>query len=199
MAGCGDDGGNADPTGTGSSSGSGGSGANGPEDPITPAAGGIRRLLRTQYMGSLRVLFGEVAAPAAAPPAALPLAGFDATGAPEITTALLRGAHEQSASEVAAAVVAEPGTRSKDFPMRAADAERRHMTVIAAGTLGPRRLAPTLTGTEIAPWWGRRRWRQRVRHRRRRAESLGLRAHSRRNSHIVSSAARHRRGQGGRC
>src|SRR5262245_60297829 len=115
MVGCGDD----DPAGpnpvggTSSSSGSGGSSATGPDDPVTPAAGGMRRLLKTQYVGSLRVLFGEAAVEVADPPPDLALKGFDAIGAAEITTASSSiERYELSARAVAAAVVADPASRT---------------------------------------------------------------------------------------
>jgi hypothetical protein len=151
MAGCGDDGANPNPAGTSSSSGSGGSGAGGPEDPIQPAAAGIRRLLKPQYLGSLRVLFGEVAVQAADPPADLPLKGFDAIGAAEITLASSSvERYEHSAREVAAAVVADPATRATAFPCEPTTPSDATCLSIAAGTIGRVAWRRTLTGTEIA-------------------------------------------------
>jgi hypothetical protein len=150
MAGCGDDGANPNPAGTTSSSGSGGSGTTGLDDSI-PAAGGIRRLLKTQYLGSLRVLFGEVAVQAADPPGDLALKGFEAIGAAEITTASSSvERYEHSAREVAAAVVADPATRASAFPCEPTTPTDATCLSIAAGTLGRVAWRRTLTGTEIA-------------------------------------------------
>ncbi|MDC0672931.1 DUF1592 domain-containing protein [Nannocystis radixulma] len=73
---------------------------------FAPAPGGLRRLLRHQYVGSIRYLLGDEAAAAAAPPEDYPLHGFDAIGAAEL--ALQASAVEQcesSARAVAAAAV----------------------------------------------------------------------------------------------
>ncbi|WP_170136288.1 DUF1592 domain-containing protein [Nannocystis exedens] len=72
-----------------------------------PVPGGLRRLLRHQYVGSIRYLLGDQAAAAAAPPEDYPLHGFAAIGAAEL--ALQASAIEQcetSARVVATAAVA---------------------------------------------------------------------------------------------
>jgi len=77
---------------------------------FAPAPGGLRRLLRHQYVGSIRYLLGDEAAAAAAPPEDYPLHGFDAIGAAEL--ALQASAIEQceaSAQAVAVAAVAHRG------------------------------------------------------------------------------------------
>ena len=117
IAGCGDDDPPGSSSGTSSSSGTGGSGGVSPDDPITPAAGGVRRLLKQQYIGSLRVLFGEVAVAAAAPPNDQALKGYDAIGAAELTTASSSvETYETSARNVAAAVVADSATLDGILP-----------------------------------------------------------------------------------
>ncbi|MFZ6178826.1 DUF1592 domain-containing protein [Nannocystis pusilla] len=81
-----------------------------PQDPpFEPVPGGLRRLLRHQYVGSIRYLLGDEAAAAAAPPEDYPLHGFDAIGAAEL--ALQASAVEQcetSARAVAMTAVARP-------------------------------------------------------------------------------------------
>ncbi|MDC0723451.1 DUF1592 domain-containing protein [Nannocystis bainbridge] len=80
----------------------------GDEDSFAPVPGGLRRLLRHQYVGSIRYLLGDEAAAAAAPPEDYPLHGFDAIGAAEL--ALQASAIEQceaSARAVALAAVAD--------------------------------------------------------------------------------------------
>src|SRR5690606_37196168 len=51
------------------------------DETFEPGPGGIRRLLRAQYIGSIGHLLGDEAAAAAAPAADYPLHGFDAIGA----------------------------------------------------------------------------------------------------------------------
>lgn len=83
-----------------------GDGGDNQEVAYQPAPGGMRRLLRHQYVGSIRYLLGEQAAAAAVPPEDYPLHGFDAIGAAEL--ALQASAVEQcetSARAVAAAAV----------------------------------------------------------------------------------------------
>ncbi|MBZ5715900.1 DUF1592 domain-containing protein [Nannocystis pusilla] len=78
----------------------------GGDSSFAPAPGGLRRLLRHQYVGSIRYLLGDQAAAAAAPPEDYPLHGFDAIGAAEL--ALQASSVEQcesSARAVAAAAV----------------------------------------------------------------------------------------------
>ncbi len=106
-------------TGANSSTGSG-SGTGGgisPDDPVKPAAGGLRRLMKPQYVGSVRVLFGDVGAAQAVPPQDQALKGYDAVGATELTTSS-NGVdqYEQSARAIATAVLADPTTRAAILP-----------------------------------------------------------------------------------
>jgi PAS domain-containing protein len=78
------------------------------EEVFEPAPGGLRRLQRHQYIGSIRYLFGHAAAAAAAPPEDYSLHGFDAIGAAELS--LQESAIEQletSARAIAVATVAD--------------------------------------------------------------------------------------------
>jgi hypothetical protein len=82
-----------------------------------PAPGGLRRLLARQYVGSIRVLLGEAAALAAAPPPDASLHGFESIAAAELSlppTAV--AAYEQSARAVAQAAVSDPATLSTLLP-----------------------------------------------------------------------------------
>jgi hypothetical protein len=89
---------------------------------FSPANGGMRRLLRLQYIGSVRVLFGEVGANAAAPPLDQSLKGFDAIGAAELSTSSSSvETYEMSARSVAAAVIADAPTRSAILPCEPQD------------------------------------------------------------------------------
>lgn len=88
----------------------------GPES-ITPAPGGMRRLLGRQYVGSIRLIFGEGAASVAVPPADASLHDFDAIGAAEL--ALPEAAVEQyetSAREIARAVINDPQAMARIVP-----------------------------------------------------------------------------------
>lgn len=79
-----------------------------PEEPFSPAPGGLRRLLRHQYLGSIRYLLGDAAAVAAAPPEDYALHGFDAIGAAELalqSTAIEQ--LEESARAIAVAAISD--------------------------------------------------------------------------------------------
>jgi hypothetical protein len=82
-----------------------------PAAALEPAGGGVRRLLSRQYVGSVRVLLGEVGAAAADPPPDAPISGLEAIGAAQL--ALPPSSvekYEQSARKIAAAAVADPVT-----------------------------------------------------------------------------------------
>ncbi|MBZ5714858.1 DUF1592 domain-containing protein [Nannocystis pusilla] len=88
-----------------------------PEEVFEPAPGGLRRLQSHQYVGSVRYLFGDAAAGAAAPPDDYSLHGFDAIGAAELS--LQESAIEQleaSARAVAVAAVADRSTLGGHVP-----------------------------------------------------------------------------------
>lgn len=82
-----------------------------PEDPFLPAPGGLRRLLRHQYVGSIRYLLGDAAAAAAVPPEDYALHGFDAIGAAEL--ALQSTAIEQLETSARAIAVAALSDRAR--------------------------------------------------------------------------------------
>jgi len=106
-----------DQGGTTSSGASSGTGGASPDDPIKPASGGIRRLMVPQYVGSIRVLFGDIGAAAADPPLDEALKGFDAIGAAELTTAPSSvERYELSARAIASAVVADKPTIDAILP-----------------------------------------------------------------------------------
>jgi PAS domain-containing protein len=76
-----------------------------------PAPGGLRRLLRHQYVGSIRYLLGDEAAAAAAPAEDYPLHGFDAIGAAEL--ALQASAIEQCETSARAVATAAAARRER--------------------------------------------------------------------------------------
>lgn len=108
-------------TNTTTSGGVGGDGSGGqgsvPEKPVKPAAGGIRRLLAKQYVNSVRAVFGDVAALEAKPPEDTALHGFQAIGAAELALpeAAIE-AYEQSARDIATAVVEDQATMMELLP-----------------------------------------------------------------------------------
>lgn len=74
-----------------------------------PAPGGIRRLLASQYVRSVRHLLGDGAAQAATPPTDFPVDGFDAIGAATVAVPTSGPeTYEQSALEIAEATIADP-------------------------------------------------------------------------------------------
>lgn len=90
---------------------------NGTPEPLAPAPGGLRRLLTRQYINSVRSIFGVPAALAAKPPPDSALHGFDAIGAAELSlpeTAV--ESYEQSARDVALAVIEDPPTLEALLP-----------------------------------------------------------------------------------
>jgi uncharacterized protein DUF1592/uncharacterized protein DUF1588/uncharacterized protein DUF1595/uncharacterized protein DUF1585/uncharacterized protein DUF1587 len=99
-----------------------------PEKPVVvfePAGGGLRRLLARQYIASIRVMLGDVAADAADPPDDAQLSGLDAIGASElpIPPAAFEK-YEQSARAVAAAAVGDAATKDRILtPCSANDAD----------------------------------------------------------------------------
>ncbi|MDC0723628.1 DUF1592 domain-containing protein [Nannocystis bainbridge] len=95
----------------------GGSTTGGVEEPFEPAPGGMRRLLRHQYVGSIRYLLGDAAAGAAVPPEDYSLHGFDAIGAAELS--LQESAIEQletSSRAIAIAAVEDRSTLGGHVP-----------------------------------------------------------------------------------
>jgi hypothetical protein len=84
---------------------------------ISPAPGGVRRLIGRQYVGSIRTLLGDAAALAASPPADPQLDGLEAIGATDLATpASSVEAYEVSARAIATAAIADPATVSKIVP-----------------------------------------------------------------------------------
>jgi hypothetical protein len=84
---------------------------------VEPASGGLRRLTRSQYRESIRVLLGDAAATAAQPPEDPSLAGFDAIAA--TTLALPPSAieqYERSAMLVAAAATLDRSALATTVP-----------------------------------------------------------------------------------
>jgi Protein of unknown function (DUF1592)/Protein of unknown function (DUF1588)/Protein of unknown function (DUF1595)/Protein of unknown function (DUF1587)/Protein of unknown function (DUF1585) len=82
-----------------------------------PAPGGLRRLTTSQYVSTVRLLFGDGAAAAATPPADYALSGLDAIGASELAVSDLQVEHyEASAMAVANAFVADTATFEATLP-----------------------------------------------------------------------------------
>lgn len=86
-------------------------------EPSTPGPGGLRRLTATQYVNTVRLLFGDAAAAAATPPADHALSGLDAIGASELAVSDLQvERYEASAMAVANAFVADPAAYPATLP-----------------------------------------------------------------------------------
>lgn len=78
-----------------------------PED-YDPSPVALRRLLSTQYVGSIRLLLGDAAADAAAPPEDAAINGFTAVGAAQLALGSAEvDRYEASARDVAAAAVTD--------------------------------------------------------------------------------------------
>lgn len=102
--------------GGGTTTGSGGSGG-AAAAPLKPAAGGARRLIGRQYIGSIRTLLGDNASKAATPPSDPQLNGFETIGASILATpASSVETYETSALAVASAVVSDPAVLAKILP-----------------------------------------------------------------------------------
>jgi hypothetical protein len=133
-------------TGTGGSGGSGGA----PAVPLKPAAGGARRLIGRQYIGSIRTLLGNNAALAATPPGDPQLNGLETIGASDLATpASSVETYETSALAVASAVVSDPAVVTTILPCvpnGATDYACLRQFVTTFGRLAWRR---TLTDAEI--------------------------------------------------
>jgi hypothetical protein len=108
-----------------------------------PAPGGLRRLLRRQYINSVRVLLGEAAAQAAMPPEDTSLHGFDSIAAAELSLPPSAvGAYEISARAVAQAAIRDPGRIAQILPCTPtgpADAQCHRQFVASFGRLAWRR------------------------------------------------------------
>jgi len=84
---------------------------------IEPAPGGIRRMVRREYVSTIGMLLGPDAAEAAAPPVDTPQEGFDAVGAALLALdAVAVEQYENSAGAIADAVVADPSRLAETVP-----------------------------------------------------------------------------------
>ncbi|PCC73602.1 Protein of unknown function [Nannocystis exedens] len=136
-----------EPTTTGTSTSSGGE-----EEVFEPAPGGLRRLQRHHYVGSIRYLFGDAAAGAAAPPEDYSLHGFDAIGAAELS--LQESAIEQleaSARAIAVAAVADRSTLGGHVPCVLEGDPGDSCYDAVAADLGRLAWRRPLTAEEVAP------------------------------------------------
>lgn len=110
---------------------------------FVPAPGGLRRVLSRQYVSSVRVLLGEAAAQAAAPPTDASLHGFDSIAAAELSLPPIAvAAYESSARAVADAAVADPAALAAVLPCTpagTADAACLRQFVTSFGRLAWRR------------------------------------------------------------
>lgn len=94
----------------------GGTDDDGAED-VVPAPGGLRRLLGHQYIASVQYLLGPDAAAVATPPEDPSLGGFDSLAAAESAPSPADVEnYEESAQDIAAAVVADPGYLAQTVP-----------------------------------------------------------------------------------
>jgi hypothetical protein len=129
-------------------------GAGGPDDvepdPLVAAPGGMRRLVKSQYVGSIRAIFGDAAAAVAAPPDDAQLHGLDALGAAELALSdVAIEAYETSARNVADAFVRDPqrlATLLPCTPTGPEDVACYRAFAARAGRLAWRR---RLTGEEV--------------------------------------------------
>ncbi|MEM6991881.1 MAG: DUF1592 domain-containing protein [Myxococcota bacterium] len=107
------DGGTADETGE--------DGADSPMDDgpgeIDPVAGGMRRLVRSEYIRSVELMLGPEAGDAADPPDDTPQGGWDAVGNTILSLATEPVEdYEQTATEIADAVIANPTRLAETVP-----------------------------------------------------------------------------------
>ena len=112
-------GGNGGEGGSGASTSNGGNGGSGGAEPqaIVPAAGGARRLIARQYVGSIRTLLGDAAAAAATPPADPQLLGLESIAARDLATPPnYVELYETSARNIANVVVSDPASYAKLVP-----------------------------------------------------------------------------------
>ncbi len=112
-------GGNGGEGGSGASTSNGGNGGTGGAAPqaITPAAGGARRIIARQYIGSIRTLLGDAAAAAATPPADPQLLGLETIAARDLATPPnYVELYETSARNIANVVVSDPAAYAKLVP-----------------------------------------------------------------------------------
>jgi hypothetical protein len=105
--------------------------------PVDAAPGGIRRLRADQYVGTVRMLFGELAAEAATPPPDQALSGFDSVGATQLPLSPAQvEAYEGSAIAVAKAVIAAPAVLSGYIPCVTSGPQDEGCYVTVAEELG---------------------------------------------------------------
>lgn len=84
---------------------------------IEPAPGGIRRMIRREYVATVEMLLGPEAAEAAAPPVDTPQEGFDAVGASLLALdAVAVEQYESSAGFIADAAIANPARLAETAP-----------------------------------------------------------------------------------
>ena len=105
--------------GSGASTNTGGTGGTGGVEPqdITPVAGGARRIIARQYIGSIRTLLGDAAAAAALPPADPQLLGLETIAARDLATPPnYIELYENSARAIANVAVADPVSYAKLVP-----------------------------------------------------------------------------------
>ena len=108
-----------------------------------PAPGGLRRMVASEYIGSIRVLLGDDAAEAATPPPDSSLHGFESIAAAELSLSPSAVAtYEASARAVAQAAVSDPGALAALLPCQPAgpeDAACHRQLVTRTGRLAWRR------------------------------------------------------------
>lgn len=135
--------------------GSAGAGADGGVElpPFAPAASGIRKLTRRQYVNSIRLLLGDVAAAVAAPPSDAQDHGFDTVGASKFAFSSPQvGELDDSARAIANAAVSDPATYSQIVPCTPTgptDAACHTQFVQSFGKLAWRRPLTTEEVTEL--------------------------------------------------
>ncbi len=145
-------GGGSETTTSTSTTGTGGTGGV-PIVPIQPAAGGARRLIGRQYLGSIRTLLGDNAAKAATTPSDPQLNGFETIGASDLATppsSVER--YESSAIAIASVAVSDPAIRAAILPCKpsgAADYVCLEKFVTSFGRLAWRRALTDIEVTRV--------------------------------------------------
>jgi len=120
-----------------------------PDSPFAPAAARLRRLLAPQYTNAVKDLLGTAAAAAVVAPPDVPLNGFVAVGAAELSlSASTVDAYEASAAAAAAVASVDPSSPLRAVCIPSAVDDVACFSQIA-GRLGRRAFRRTLEADEI--------------------------------------------------
>ena len=121
-----------------------------PDNAFAPAPARLRRLLQLQYRNAVEDLLGTAAQQASSPPDDVPLNGFIAVGAGDLSlSASVIDSYEASAAAAAAAAVADPSSPLHAVCTPAAVDDNACFSQVAS-TLGRRAFRRTLEPTEVS-------------------------------------------------